>query len=516
MPDTEQVVIESVKLLNKREEVAESTDPFDFPAEDLKKYEGIRPGAKRSITNTLKKSYTGKGNTGSKRIDEKEIVGYDIFKAARPPINLYSFAKLYEMSAGHYAAVNAKTANIVGLGFNFVESRKTKRTLERVDDEKKLNKLRRKLDEHRDGLFDLVEELNDEDTFIEMLSKVWKDYETTGNGYIEVGRSMDGSIGYVGHIPSPTLRVRILRDGFVQIVNGKVQFFRNYGDQKTQNPYGSNDVNEIIHLKKYSPTNTFYGMPDIIAAQQAVAGNEYSSQYNLDFFENKAVPRYVITLKGASLGPKAESDLLKFFETGLKGQNHRSIFIPLPPDTADNKVEFTMKPIETGVQEASFSTYRKENLADILMAHRVPITKVSSGAAASVAVAQDADKTFKEQVCAPEQRILEKKLNKIIKEFTDAFELKLDEMTLTDEKTRAQIFDLLLKTGVYTRNEVRAVLGMPGIDGGDEIIDMNKNNTQMAEQRANRERDTTRQTNATDSQGQGRNPKGSGRTDGTQ
>ena len=43
----------------------------------------------------------------------------------------------------------------------------------------------------------------------------------------------------------------------------------------------------------------------------------------------------------------------------------------------------------------------------------------------SLANAKDADKTFKEQVCRPMQEILEHKVNKLVKELTDAFELKI-------------------------------------------------------------------------------------------
>ncbi len=51
----------------------------------------------------------------------------------------------------------------------------------------------------------------------------------------------------------------------------------------------------------------------------------------------------------------------------------------------------------------------------------------------------NADKTFKEQVCRPAQMILEKKLNKIFEEKTDALTLKFNELTLTDEDTQSKI-----------------------------------------------------------------------------
>lgn len=507
-------VIDEVKMMSKTTVKDESTDPFELSIQDFKNYGGFDKVFKRKVNYQISKSYKGDSGVSSSRIDEKLLLGYDLFGVVRPPYDLYAFTKLYEMSAGHYAAVNAKTANIVGLGFTFVETRKTKRLLEKyANDEKKLTNARTKLDAHKDDLLDMIDSFNQEDEFIETMSKVWRDYETTGNGYIEIGRNKDNSIGYIGHVPSQTLRVRKDRDGFVQVVNGRAQFFRNFGET-APSPFNSiNPPNEVIHLKRYSPTNTFYGVPDIVAAQQAVAGNEYAAQYNLDFFENKAIPRHVITLKGARLGPTAESNLLEFLETGLKGQNHRAIFIPLPPDKPDSKIEFDIQPIGADVEEGSFDNYRKSNLNEILMVHRVPITKISASSSATVALAQDADKTFKEQVVGPEQNILEKKLNRIISQLTDAFEIKMNEMTLTDENTKSEISERLVKVGVLLPNEVRTEMGMQGIEGGDTRTDLNaKGNTTMAEATANRERDSVRSANATDSKGAARNPKGSGRT----
>lgn len=510
--------ITGVRTLGKRNLTDADSDVFSSRIEDSKVLKGVGPNFKRKVTTELRKYRRGtEGQAESKAINEETfITGYDAFDVVEPPYNLEYLSKLYELSSPHYAAVNAKVANIVGLGYKLVENTLSKRNLERAADAKnskaKVENLRRNLAQHKEDVIESLEGFNEEDTFTETLIKVWRDYEVTGNGYIEVGRKKDGKIGYVGHIPAQTVRIRRKRDGFVQMSGFKVQFFANFGYANDKNPLGGDKPNEIIHLKRYSPTSTFYGVPDVVAAKQAIAGNEFASRYNLDYFENKAVPRYAIILKGARLGATAEDSLLSFFETSLKGQNHRSIYIPLPGDTAENKVEFKLQAIEAGTQDSSFNNYRKANIADILMAHRVPISKVSVAEGASLAIARDADKTFKEQVCAPEQRIAEKKINRIVKDLTDAFDFKLNEMTLTDENTQSQIYERYRKTGVLTGNEVRIELGYPTIDGGDALVDLNAKAAPASAGNTSRERDATRSANATDSAGEARNPKGDGRT----
>lgn len=496
---------------------SEKEDPFYADAKTIKSLEGVGRGFKQKTTR-LEKKFEGADGAKSKKQEEHEYVnGYTLFDVVVPPYNMDYLGEIYEStSAAHHSAVNAKAANIVGLGYDFELSNGAKRSLEKVKDDTKLQRKRRYIAKARDTYVDWLESCNKEDDFLETLRKVWVDYETTGNGYIEVGRTLNGVIKYIGHVSSSTMRVRRKRDGYVQIVENRAVFFRNMGDLKTSNPIGNdNRPNEIIHLKKYSPTNGYYGIPDIVSAMNAVAGDEFASRYNLDYFENKAVPRYLIVVHGAKLGENSEKRLHDFFKTGLKGQNHRSLYIPLPASSSEHKVDFKIEPVEANIQDSSFEKYRKANLNEILMAHRVPITKIGAAAeGVALAVARDADKNFKEQVCQPEQRMLHNKLHKIIKEITDMFVLKLEEMALSDEDTMSKIDERYLRMKVLVPNEVRARKKLPGIEGGDQPVDLKSQQAADQNARANqsRSRDRERSANAPDNDGEGRATQGDGRS----
>lgn len=489
------------------------SDPFAVTGDDAKSVEGLSAALKRKVSR-MNKAYTGDGDAKSKKNEYEDVTVYNIVGAVQPPYNLDYLAKLYEVSSPHYAAVRIKTANIVGLGYDFVESHATREKMASIGDKKRKEAARRRLQRHKSELYAWLDDCNDEDTFEETLQKVWIDYEATGNGYIEIGRKTTGEIGYIGHIPSTTIRVRRNRDGFVQMISNKAVFFRNFGDSKTTDPVGNDPrPNEIIHIKKYSPTTGFYGIPDIIAAKAAVAGNEFAARFNLDYFENKAVPRYVIVVKGATLSVSAERNLHEFFQTGLKGKHHRTLVVPLPADEENRKVDFKMEPVEAGTQDSSFVNYRKGNHSDIFLAHRLPPSKAGFSEGVSLAAARDADKSFKEQVSRPEQRILEKKVNRIVKEKTDAFYLKLNELSLTDEDTQSKIDERYLRMKTVVPNEIRARWGKEPIEGGDEPVDLKPQ--QAAEARAqagnSRRRDQERENNATDNDATGRNEQGAGR-----
>lgn len=479
------------------------------------------------LDNRMTKVFEGKEGAGTKARHEKNFINaYDAFEVANPVHNLDGLMKVYSSDYTHYAAVHAKVANVVGLGYDLIESPKTMEKEDSIDENaERLQKFRRNLRRARRLMFDKLDDLNKEDEFLETLEKVVIDFEVTGNGYLEIGRTQSGQIGYIGHIPAHTIRVRKKRDGYVQFIGMKPVFFRKFGDNKTKNPFNNDpNPNEIIHLKKYTPVDQYYGAPDIIPAMVAVAGNKFADEYNLDFFENKAVPRNLIIVRGGEFTKEHQRKLLKFFGQDLKGQHHRALYVPLPADSNDAKHDIEIKNVESGVQDSAFREYTKGNIEKILMVHRVPASKLGMTGDAALAAAKDLDKTFKEQVCRPLQRVVEKKMNRVIKEITDVFEFKLNELDLTDAVSQANIDTAYHAIGAVTSNEIRARQGRPGLKDGDKTVfeieseqaEIGANSDGRSEansQRTNsRSRDTRRATGRTDSVGGARNPKGEGRS----
>jgi PBSX family phage portal protein len=513
-----------------QESVFKDTDPFNKSWDHLKDFMGLDQNFRRRTARNLNKAveptdqYLSSANAvpsgdgaSSKQINPGTVYrnGYGLFDVITPPYNTYELANFYDTNFANHAAIDAKVQNIVGLGYRFDVTDRTMSAIENNENESAVKKARQRIERMKIELRDWVESLNEDDSFTRTMEKVYTDLEATGNGFIEVGRTVAGEIGYIGHIPATTVRVRRLRDGYVQIIGQKVVYFRNFG-AKNSNPMTSDTrPNEIIHIASYSPLNTYYGVPDIVAALPSLIGDQLASQYNIDYFENKAVPRYIITVKGAKLSADAEDKMFRFLQTGLKAQSHRTLYIPLPGDTDNNKVEFNMEPIENGIQEGSFKEYRKQNRDDILIAHQVPISKLGGSDSAAIAAALSQDRTFKEQVSRPAQRDLEKVLNKIIKEKTDILELKFNELTLTDEIAQSQILERYVKTQVMTPNEAREKLALPQRPDGDIPFVMSPR--QAADSRAdlagNRERDSERNNNQSDSTAtiSGRNAQGEGR-----
>ena len=527
--DNLQYVRASLNTQEQEESQFKASDPFNKNWEELKEYSGLDQNFRRRVARQVSKAitpteaYLDSANAtpsgvdaGSKALNPGTVYrnGYGLFDVITPPYNMYELANFYDTSFANHAAIDAKVENIVGLGYRFDIADRTALRLEMSDDESATERARNRIERAKIELRDWLENLNDDDSFTKIMEKVYTDVEATGNGFIEVGRTTKGEIGYIGHIPATTVRVRRLNDGFLQIIGQAVVYFRNFGANNPNPVTADSRPNEIIHIKSYSPLNTYYGIPDIVSAMQSLIGDQLASRYNIDYFENKAVPRYIITLKGAKLSGDAEDKMFRFLQTGLKSQSHRTLYIPLPGDTDGNKVEFNMQPIENGIQDGSFKEYRKQNRDDILIAHQVPISKLG-GSESGLAAALSQDRTFKEQVARPAQHHLEKVVNKIIKEKTDVLELKFNELTLTDEIAQSQIIERYVKTQVMTPNEAREALDLPQRRDGDTPFTMTPR--QATDARANlsgnRQRDAQRTNNQSDGAAtlDGRNPQGEGR-----
>lgn len=445
--------------------------------QDNDRFKKIRiPNQSRKVKSKFKrlqKKFEGKDGTASKYKDPEEVDGYSVFDVVVPPYDQDALAQLYDENAVHRACVDARVMNTVGLGNRWDPTLKSRRKTEKLTgDKEKMDRWRGKLQREAENLDQLFDEFNEEETFQETLIKVWTDVLSIGNGYMEVGRDMEGKIGYMGHIPAPLVRVRRKRDGYVQYAHHKAVFFRNFQDQVTSDPINSDSQpNEILHFKVYSPTDNYYGVPPAVSAISAIMGDKFAKEHNIDYFENKAIPRYAIIIKGVKLSEKSKQQMINYFRNEVKGKSHGTLVIPLPAAIGSGKdVDIKFEKLETEIQDASFDKYRKSNRDEIVTAYRIPPTKVSIFDNANLAVSRDADKTFKVQVIGPDQVNIEKRINRIIAEFSDILLWRFRQLDLIDDDLRSRIHDRYLRTRVLSPNEVREDLEKPVTEDGEKML----------------------------------------------
>ncbi len=143
-----------------------STDLFKVSGEDLTKISGLSPAFRRKISRELQKRFQGiEGTETQQNLLAQAITGYAMFDLIEPPYNLDYLSTIYEISPYNYSAINAKVSNIVGLGHDFIETRKTQEAFDNITDDKALDRARRKLNRLRQDLYDWLEQCNEEETF---------------------------------------------------------------------------------------------------------------------------------------------------------------------------------------------------------------------------------------------------------------------------------------------------------------------------------------------------------------
>ena len=224
MRDNSDYVSAKLNTQEQEENIFHAQDPFNKTWDDLKDLGGINQNFKRRTVRLLNKAAemtpayldsanaqsSGVDGTGTKGINPGTVYrnGYGLFDIITPPYNMYELANFYDTSFANHAAIDAKVENVVGLGYRFDISDRTSLRLETSNDEQASARARKRIERMKIELRDWLENLNDDDSFTKTMEKVYIDLEATGNGFIEIGRTVDGDFGYLCHIPATTVRVR--------------------------------------------------------------------------------------------------------------------------------------------------------------------------------------------------------------------------------------------------------------------------------------------------------------------
>ena len=380
--------------------------------------------------------------------------------AKEPPYDLSALAQFLETNTWHYRCVKAKAITTAGLGFDFVVP-------DGIENPSEENKRRLK------RFFDFP---NHEMTWGEILENVLIDLEALGNGYFEVIRNRfgQGPPLEIYHVAAVTMRVRKDKKGFIQKRENKMVYFRNFGsDPRHPDSYDPRDsdkplskkrlLNEVIHLKNYHPRSSYYGMPDFLPALRALIGNKKSGDFNINFFENNAIPQYAIIVKGGELASGTRKRIEEYFRTHIKGQAHKTLILEVVQEEGE-KVDIQIKPLSVEIKDASFRTFRSDNAEEIRVAHGVPgriIGITEKGGLGGSGEGTSQQEIFKYHVIEPKQTRLEFRINNfLIKQGfgIDDWELKFKEIDVTDEAKVAEIANKLVRLGILTINDGRKMM----------------------------------------------------------
>jgi capsid portal protein len=387
-----------------------------------------------------------------------------------PPLDLADLAGLLLESTDFSACAFQIAADTVGLGYDLEETETGK-----VTPKDQMERDRRAVNEffeNAPGGQDEEMAAGDE-TLEQTLTCSAVDWESGGNGYIEISRDEEYTADGLYHLQGTRMRIRKDRRGFAQISpsRSKVVWFRNFGSPKelgvdwpgrfiAPDEDKSMLLNEVLWVRHYHPASFFYGLPRIVPAISAVRGNTFSADRNIKFFYNKALPEIAILVEG-NTETVGDEDMQAFideicdhFMTELQGEHFKPLILQLPQG-----ITIKIEKMSPEMKDADHRTYRIDNRDEILRAHNMMPNRLGIIESGNLGggTGESQIEIYKQSVTRPRQGIWNRKLTRVIELGLGikTLRFKLREIDTIDESREALILQILVLTGTMTVNEAR-------------------------------------------------------------
>lgn len=221
----------------------------------------------------------------------------------------------------------------------------------------------------------------------------------------------------------------------------------------------------IIFLKFPNPANPFRGLGTLEAASRSVDVDNYSEEWNKNFFKNSARPDAILTVDEMDQMDEEQKNVLKNSITSqYKGVDKAQQMMVL-----FGKMKFEQFAVNR--KDMDFLEQQKFTRDKILGIFRVPKAVVAQTEGVNFASAKAASYTFARWTIEPKmERIIEQLNEFYVPMFTGAEDMFLDFVNPIpeDEAIKLQNYEKGIDKWLTT-NEIREAEGLPEVDGGDVI-----------------------------------------------
>lgn len=310
-----------------------------------------------------------------------------------------------------------------------------------------IGKISRDIDideQERDELQSFIDFANSEQSLSTVMSLAVRDRESVGFGFIEVIRDASGRISLLRHAPAYRTRLSLRNQDevlvkydvprgkrlvvvkefrkfrrFLQIVNGKITWFKEYGDPRGLNAvtgrFDTDDgytpdspATEIYHMK--NPSNEYYGTPRWINQLPSIIGSREAEEVNMRYFEDNTVPPMMLTVAGGRLTAASFKNLNDMINnsatTGRERQNKIMLVEAVGEgDSLDGKGTPVTLKVEkmTDARQSDelFKGYDESNQAKVRSSFRIPAVAVGMANEHNFATANVAMFAAETQVFGP-------------------------------------------------------------------------------------------------------------------
>jgi len=311
-----------------------------------------------------------------------------------PPVQIVSARALKDISPHHASCLDSILNAMIGLGFvsegDEVEKKKNDSTVSTAGAEEQITSLLTGEAFIESKVDKVLDPLTIEGFHLE-LSRAVEDFNEGGTGYLEVIRDSQNKIIATQWIPYEDLTVVIVTDSdgkgrVVYLYKSKTQGFD--ATNKRYSMFGLNNrqwvydtfyasdpnttlenVSEVIAFKAPSNKSKYYGYPGWLSAASLITLLALSMQYKSDFYTNRGVLAYILSIVGA-IDPDEWAKIQTAVQGAIGGGNNfRNMAINLT--NPESKVQLD-KLASTDKTELQFAKDLEVYAQNIVSAHRVP------------------------------------------------------------------------------------------------------------------------------------------------
>jgi PBSX family phage portal protein len=405
-----------------------------------------------------------------------------------PPYKPGRMYELYEQSSILNACVEAYINNIDGYGYNIVSGRSD-------DDDEQLEN--NPIVQELKNFFDNP---NDVDSLDTLREKIRRDFEVTGNAYLEVVRGQDNKPTLLFWVNAQRIRISTTREPVISEISvvrsdklipisvekrfrsycmlssegssigPRVRWFKEYGDARLmdaetgefrENIPAENQASEIIHFKH---GNGVYGIPRWIATLMSVLGSGKANMVNYDLFDNQGIPPLIVSVAGGALTEESFQDLKELFLKAKGSRNfNRLLILEVEGETTgiDGKETFPRINVQSLAEyrkeDAMFLQYLKSGQNEVQkLGFRLPGMFIGISDDANYATAFIVRTTVEEQVFIPERSRFDEIINKtIVRDITGKksnLRFKSNGPTMQSTDGLTGLMATLVNSGVFTVN----------------------------------------------------------------
>lgn len=330
------------------------------------------------------------------------------------------------------------------------------------------------------------------------------DLESTGVGYLEVIRNVAGDVVMLNNLPSDDVRLlryddpvlvdrTITRGGvdikvkvrsrerrFIQIVNGKKLYFKEFGSSRDLDrstglwsPQGTalkiqQLASEVLYFTLIKEAKTPYGVPRWINQLPSILGSRKAEEFNLDFFDAGGLPPCMVLVQGGYLG-EAVTATLQTHLSG-KGSKHRAVIVEAMSSSGSldsaGSVKVTVERFGAERQNDSmFQQYDKNCEDHVRTAFRLPPIFTGRAQDYNLASANTSYLVAEAQVFHPERVEFDERMWWLVKALgVRNYVFKSKPISLTDVQTQLAAITLgLTNKAIESEGAVVALNNLAGL-----------------------------------------------------